>query len=321
MTFAWPWIALFLPVIFLAKFKPSSTLQAYSLEHPYLAELGHAPEHQSVSRVGKVLQASIWVLLIIALMRPQWVGEPIVNNERGRSLYLAVDISESMLERDMQWNGRAVERYQAVQAVVGEFIEQRDEDFIGLVVFGSFAAVQAPLTADTEAIKNILADLRPGMADGRTAIGDGLALAVKQLRESDTPDRVVILLSDGESNSGSVTPAQATQVAQQSDIKVYTIGFGGDGRQSIFGRLGFGGNGVDEQTLQNIASQTGGTYFRATSAQELSNVFNEIETLEPSDRDSATQRVVIEWYWCPLLLALALIVSQQILKRALRRAS
>ncbi|MDX1475831.1 MAG: VWA domain-containing protein, partial [Reinekea sp.] len=177
-------------------------------------------------------------------------------------------------------------------------------------VFGSFAEIQSPLTPDTLAIKELLADLRPGMAEGSTAIGDGLALAVKQLRESDSPDKVIILLSDGENNSGSVTPEQATQVAVQSGIKVYTIGFGSDGSNSIFGRLGFGGNGIDEATLKDIAEQTQGQYFRATSTSDLIDVFNLIEQLEPSEEFQDQQRVVTELYWLPLSMALLLLALQ-----------
>ncbi len=310
MNIAWPWLLALLPLYWLLPTAKKSSTDG-ALEHAFLMSLAHQiPQTPPSRRLSQWLPALIWLSLILACIRPQWIGDPIDNEANGRSLYLSVDLSESMLERDMTWNGRAIERYQAVQAVVGEFVESRKNDFIGLVVFGSFAEIQSPLTPDTLAIKELLADLRPGMAEGSTAIGDGLALAVKQLRESDSPDKVIILLSDGENNSGSVTPEQATQVAVQSGIKVYTIGFGSDGSNSIFGRLGFGGNGIDEATLKDIAEQTQGQYFRATSTSDLIDVFNLIEQLEPSEEFQDQQRVVTELYWLPLSMALLLLALQ-----------
>jgi len=308
MNFAWPWLALILPLFWLLP-RSRTSASAEALEHPYLMSLSQQqpPGRQRVTRAGWLLQVA-WVLLVVALIRPQWVGEPVSNVIAGRSIFLAVDLSGSMLEPDMTWNGRAIERYQAVQAVVGQFVEQRRQDFIGLVVFGSFADIQAPLTPDVQAVSAILRDLRPGMAGDSTAIGDGLALAVKQLRLSESPDKVIILLSDGENKTGDVTPEQATTIAQQSDIKVYTIGFGGDRPTSFLGMLRGGGNEIDEQTLKTIAEQTQGRYFRATSTQDLAQVFRTIDNLETSDRDDRDVRLVIEYYWLPLLASFGLIL-------------
>jgi Ca-activated chloride channel family protein len=271
---------------------------------------------QPASRAGLVMQVA-WILLVVALVRPQWIGAPVSNVIAGRSIFLAVDLSGSMLEPDMSWNGRAIERYQAVQAVVGQFVEQRQQDFIGLVVFGSFAEIQAPLTPDVQAVSAILRDLRPGMAGDSTAIGDGLALAVKQLRLSESPDKVIILLSDGENKTGDVTPEEAMTVAQQSDIKVYTIGFGGDRQNSFLARLTGTANDIDERTLKTIAEQTQGRYFRATSTQNLAQVFQTIDSLETSDRDDRDVRLVVEYYWLPLLLSFLLIMVATTLPRRL----
>ena len=310
MSFAWPWLFILLPLYWLLP-KRKHNANEGALEHPFLMSLSAVDEQNNPAPTfDRWLNSAIWVFLVLALVRPIWIGEPIFDEAQGRNLYLSVDLSESMLERDMTWNGRAIERYQAVQAVVGEFVEKRSNDFIGLVVFGSYADIQSPLTPDTQAIKELLADLRPGMAEGSTAIGDGLALAVKQLRDSDSPDKVIILLSDGENNSGNVTPEQATQVAAQSNIKVYTIGFGSDGRNSLLGRFGFGGSGIDEATLKDIAEKTDGQYFRAASTQELINVFDLIEQLEPSEEHEDALRVVTELYWLPLLLSLCLLGLQ-----------
>jgi Ca-activated chloride channel family protein len=310
MTFAWPWIFLLLPLYWLIPKSKNSNISG-ALDHPFLMNLaGEDNQPTMTSRIQLAVNIIIWVLLLTALARPQWIGPPVNNESKGRSLYFAVDLSESMLERDMDWNGRAIERYQAVQAVVGEFVTQRDQDFLGLVVFGSYAEIQSPLTPDTLAIKELLADLRPGMAEARTAIGDGLALSVKQLRESESQDKVIILLSDGENNSGSVSPEDATRVAQQSNIKVYTIGFGGNGRQSLFGSLGLNNSGIDEATLQDIAKETNGQYFRASSTRDLADVFKEIEKLEPSEEHSQDLRTIVELYWVTLLAAFMIQLGQ-----------
>ena len=313
MSLAWPWLLILLPLYWLLPRRKNNAAEG-ALEHSFLMSLSAVNDkNNQTTTIDKWLSLAIWILLVGALVRPLWIGAPIFDESNGRNLYLSVDLSESMLERDMTWNGRAIERYQAVQAVVGEFVENRKNDFIGLVVFGSYADIQSPLTPDTNAIKELLADLRPGMAEGSTAIGDGLALAVKQLRESNSPDKVIILLSDGENNSGNVTPEQATQVAAQSGIKVYTIGFGSDGRNSLLGRFGFGGSSIDEATLKDIAEKTDGEYFRAASTQDLIDVFKLIDQLEPSEEYEDQLRVVTELYWIPLSLSLLLLSLQTLL--------
>lgn len=323
MTFAWPWFALLLPLyVLITRYRRASTSLPGAVEHPYLFDLARPDLKQaSSSRVGSVLSLLIWSCLILALTRPQWIGEPVNVEQHGRALYLAVDLSESMLERDMLWNGQAISRYQAVQGVVSEFVAQRTGDFIGLVVFGSYADVQAPLTPDLGAVQELLSDLRPGMADSRTAIGDGLALAVKQLRASETEDRVIILLSDGENNSGEITPEQAAQVAVQSQIKVHTIGFGGQGSDSLFSQFGLPSSVIDEATLQAVAEQTDGRYFRAATTRELADVFQAIDQIEASATRNRDQRQVTELYWLalmPALLSLMALLLWPVMQRRAR---
>jgi len=307
MSFAWPWLALLAPLLWLLP-KKKNNPSSGALNHPYLMSLSQQTELSTGSKNrAALLLHLIWLFLVIALMRPQWIGEPIPNKHAGRSIFLSVDLSESMLKQDMQWNNRSIERYQAVQAVVGEFVEKRNKDFIGLVVFGSFAEIQSPLTPDTLAVRDIINDLRPGMAGGSTAIGDGLALAVKQLRESESEDKVIILLSDGENRTGDVTPEQATEIAIQSGIKVYTIGFAGTQRSSVFNLMG-GGSEVDERTLKEIADKTEGNYYRAKSTKDLKDVFDHISKLETTEREEREVRMIKEFYWLPLLLSLLLMI-------------
>lgn len=304
MSFAWPLLFAALPLFWLvSRFRKPATDNG--IEHPYLASLADQETSNSNTKKHSLWLHLAWLFLVLALARPQWLGDPVMPTQAGRSLYLSVDLSASMLEQDMSWNGRAIERYQAVQAVVGEFVSERKNDFIGLVVFGSFAEIQAPLTPDTQAIQAMLNDLRPGMAGDSTAIGDGLALAVKQLRDSDSPDKVIILLSDGENTTGSVTPDQAMEIALQSGIKVYTIGFGSNGqggRLSLFNTR----SRIDEGTLKEIAEQTDGQYFRAASTDDLINVFDTIDELETDNIEGDQRRQINELYSWPLLASFAL---------------
>ncbi len=312
MTFAWPWLLVLTPLYWLLPKRNVSASAA--LDHPYLMSLGQTTQtHGKKNSVRTILWLIAWMFIVIALMRPQWVSEPVANKLSGRSILLSVDLSTSMLEKDMRWNGRPIERYQAVQAIVGEFVNQRQGDFIGLVVFGSFADIQSPLTPDTQAVKDILEDLRPGMAGQSTAIGDGLALAVKQLRESDSPDKVIILLSDGENKTGNVTPEQATQAAQKSDIKVYTIGFGSSQMNGLGGLFSSMSSSIDETALKNIANQTNGQYFRASTTDDLFQVFNTIDKLEASDRDDRELRLITELYWAPLSVCFCIVLFNLLL--------
>lgn len=317
MNFAWPWFALLMPLLFLLP-APKTSGHDPALHHPYLMALGQ-PQPSSLAKGRSAPWSShlIWIFLVFALMRPQWIGEPVQNTLAGRSLFLSVDLSESMLEQDMSWNGRPIERYKAVQAVVGEFVDKRNHDFIGLVVFGSFADIQSPLTPDTHAIRSLLNDLQPGMAGGSTAIGDGIALAVKHLRESDSPDKVIILLSDGENRSGSVSPEQATTLAVQNGITIHTIAFGSDASTNLFGFMRVPSAQVDEKTLREIAEKTNGQSFRAVSTDDLKRVFDLIDSLEPSERNDKDIRLVKEWYAIPLGLSFCLLIMT-LLPKSLR---
>ncbi|TCS40648.1 VWA domain-containing protein [Reinekea marinisedimentorum] len=317
MSFAWPWFLAALPLLWLIPRSRSSASQG-ALNHPYLATLANQQQTTPGKRKLPLLWLLSWLFLVLALMRPQWIGEPITNTQAGRSIFLSVDLSESMLTEDMRWNGQSTYRYKAVQEVVGEFVEQRKGDFLGLVVFGSFAAVQAPLTPDTGAVQALLFDLIPGMAGKSTAIGDGLAQSVKQLRTSKSKDKIIILLSDGENNAGSVSPSDAITAAQKSDIRVYTIGFGGDASASSSFFNFMRSSGIDEATLKSIADQTGGQYFRATSAGELKQVFELIDQLETDDKDIDNFRQINELYWLPLTASLLLLGFAQVNRSTLR---
>lgn len=311
MTLAWPWALLALPAPWLVwRFWPAP-LAADRLEHPWLADwVQVSPGSRSRPARSGFWLWLVWGLLVVALARPQSIGPPLIPAQTGRDLMLVVDLSLSMSETDMDWQGQRISRIQAVQAVVGDFVRQRRGDALALVVFGDFAAVQAPLTPDVEAVAGLLATLRPGMAGNSTAIGDGLGLAVQRLRQADSEDAAIILLSDGENTAGELSPDQGAEAARASGIAIHAIGFGGDSQLGVFG---LGGSGVDEASLERLARHTGGHYFRARSTAELAAVYRRLDELEPSPGRGLRDRLTREWFWLPAAAALALLVTGQAL--------
>ena len=238
----------------------------------------------------------IWVSLIVALARPQWTGDPITLPTTGRDLMLAVDISGSMATEDMMINGEYVDRLTAVKLVVSDFVSRRIGDRVGLILFGTNAYLQAPLTFDLKTLDRFLLEAPVGIAGGKTAIGDAIGLAVKRLRQRPQQDKVIILLTDGANNVGEVEPRKASELAANDKIKIYTIGVGADEMRlpSIFGAFG---NRVtnpsadlDERTLTEIAETTSGAYFRAKDPVKLAEIYNLIDELEPADQEAEVFR-------------------------------
>ena len=232
-----------------------------------------------------MLRVCALALLIVALARPQDVEEQSRTNAEGIDIMLAMDISSSMLARDF-----SPDRLTAAKEVAGEFIADRYGDRIGLAVFAGETYTQSPLTTDKGTLQTLLARLQSGIIEDGTAIGNGLATAINRLRESDAKSKVIILLTDGVNNRGEIAPLMAAGIAADMGIKVYTIGVGTRGKApypavDMFGNMTFQMMDVeiDEQTLQEIASQTGGRYFRATDRQKLKEIYDEINTLEKSE--------------------------------------
>jgi hypothetical protein len=206
-------------------------------------------------------------------------------------LLLAVDISGSMGTEDMTLGGSAVTRLAAVKHVVGDFVERRRGDRLGLILFGSQAYLQAPLTFDRITVNALLTETPLGIAGGKTAIGDAIGLAVKRLLNRPAENRVLILLTDGVNNVGEVSPLQAAQLAAQEGITIYTIGFGADQMEVkglLFDRTVNPSAELDTQTLTDIAALTGGVYQRARSTEELAGIYEALDRLEPIEVDQET---------------------------------
>ena len=269
-----------------------------------------------------VLRCAAFVLLVVALARPQDVDEQRRSSAEGIDIMLAVDVSGSMLARDFK-----PDRITAAKEVAGHFIADRYGDRLGLVVFAGEAFTQSPLTTDQSTLQTMLSRIRSGIIEDGTAIGNGLATAINRLRESDAKSKVIILLTDGVNNRGEIAPLMAADIAADMGIKVYTIGVGTRGKApypvvDMFGNMSFQPMDVeiDEKTLEGIAERTGGRYFRATDNDKLQSIYDEINQLEKSKVEVTDYTVYHERFLALLLAALGVLLlefvfSNIILKR------
>ena len=324
LEFAWPWLLLCLPLPWIVRrlLPASRNHHDQALHVPFLDDF--TPLQQSRGGLYKsrwlLLIASLaWCCLIIAAARPQWTGEAVDIPLTGRELMLAVDLSGSMAIEDFEINGQQVNRLQAVKQVAGDFIQQRQGDRIGLILFGDQAYLQTPLTFDTRTVNSMLQEALIGIAGRATAIGDSIGLAIKRLNNQSAQSRVLILLTDGENTAGEVSPLKAAELAASQNLKIYTIGVGAASREvgGLFFSRNIRNNEIDEKTLTEIAHLTGGRYFRAHNAQELNQIYALIDQLEPIEQQSQSFRPVKSLYIWPLALALlisALIMTQRLLQ-------
>ncbi len=261
------------------------------------------------------------VLMIAALARPQWGTEKTTIDATGINMVLAVDLSESMAALDFKQQGQMVNRLEAVKSVVKDFIARRAGDRIGLVVFGSQAYTQVPLTRDYGTIRQMLDRLQIGAAGRSTAIGDAIGIALKRLEDIESRSNVIILLTDGRSNSGEFEPLTTAAIARQKGVKIYTIGVGGQGRapfavnDAIFGqRLVYRRVDMDAKTLQAIADQTDGLFFQADDLVGLKKIYETIDAMEKSDVEVDTFAEYRELYVYLLIPAFAILGLWVILK-------
>ena len=222
---------------------------------------------------------------------------------------LAVDLSGSMTEQDMAYQGQYVDRLTMVKAVLSDFIEQRQGDRLGLILFGDTAFLQTPLTRDVKTVSQMLSEAQIGLVGRATAIGDALGLSVKRFASKDESNRIVVLLTDGQNTAGNLDPEEALLLAREEGIKVYTIGVGSDNPRgfSLFNMGGMSGGSLDETLLKRIAEQTGGLYFRAKDVAGLQQIYQELDKLEPISADEQTFRPQSALFYFPLLIALTLI--------------
>jgi Ca-activated chloride channel family protein len=317
LAFDYPWAALAAPLpTLIYLWWPRAQQREAALRIPFYQEFADATEAPSraLRRRGRLLGLGLlWLLLVAAACGPRWLGEPVALPSSGRDLLLAVDISGSMQIEDMQIGDELVARVVAVKAVVADFIRQREGDRIGLILFGTQAYLQAPLTFDLATVGRFLEEAQLGFAGPETAIGDAIGLAVKRLRERPGQRHVLILLTDGANTAGKVNPLAAAKLAAENGVVIYTVGVGADELvlPGLFGSS-FGQRRVnpsadlDEDTMQAIATTTGGRYFRARDPRELAGIYHLLDELEPVADQNQTYRPQQALFFWPLGGALLL---------------
>lgn len=309
-----PWILLLWPLPWLVqRFMAVNKAQASSaLKVPFLdALLQHGLLTSSIffKHQNFLWSFMIWSLLLFALAGPRWVGQPQSLLREGYNIMMVLDVSGSMEFNDMQVQGRAVTRLSVVKEAAKRFVEARAGDRIGLILFGSKAYLQTPLTFDRHNVLMRLSDASVGLAGNTTSIGDALGVAVKRLQHVPSQGRVIVLLTDGVNNSGVLAPLKAAQLARDASIKVYTIGLGAEHQIQSFGGFLMQSNpaaDLDEKTLKDVANLTHGQYFRATSAHSLQKIYAKINQLERSKQKEALVRPQKDYYPWPLAAAMVL---------------
>ena len=322
-----PWLLLFMLMLPYMAFKGKKKQQA-TINYSTIGTLQSIRTAQVdfLSALPLILRIFSVMLLILALARPQEGHKSQEILSVGVDIMLALDTSGSMQALDFIKNEKRDTRLAMVKDVVSKFIENRPNDRIGMVVFGSEAYTQCPLTLDQGILQSFLSKLDIGMAGDSTAIGSAVGIAVKRLKDLESDSKVIILLTDARNNAGSLPPVQAAQTAKAFGIKIHTIGVGTHGKapflvNSIFGqRYVYQEVDIDENTLKEISKLTGGQYFRATDLESLKSIYKQIDQMEKSEvkvLDHSEYTELFHYFLIPgiLLLLTEIILSNSILRR------
>ncbi len=343
MTLAAPWFLILLPavVLFAAPFGLKLPFMRAKEAEKSLAFLSPVSfvdlrflAHRSSWRVRAgektlaILRIVAWILLVIALARPQRVQQFDESDMSGRDIMLTLDISGSMQALDFELEGQPRDRLTVLKFMTRDFIDERKGDRMGLVVFGDKVFVQCPLTTDGEAVNRFVEALEIGMAGSGTAIGDALAVSLKRIKNIPENSKVILLVTDGKSNAGSVQPVEAAELAKKMGVKVHVLGIGANGTapfptKDMFGitRLVPRTVDYDEPTLSAIAKTTGGKYFNARNSDQLQEIYSEIDSLEKRVTKGFQTSRVEELFPVPLIAgAFALLIAELLALTTLRRA-
>lgn len=321
MRFAYPWVLLFLLLLLpLAWILLARRQQRPGFGYATVGILRSAFASQNLwLNLPTFLRLGLLSCLIIAAARPQLMDVNTKRNVEGLDIVLVLDTSNSMLAMDFKLDDKRQNRLEVVKHVVEQFIQKRVDDRIGLVVFGSQAFTQAPLTLDHRVLLEFLKPISIGMAGPETAIGDALATAVKRLKDVDAKSKIIILLTDGASTAGSVEPKSAVEAARTLGIKVYAIGVGSNGPVP-FPTQGFFGVEyqqrifkMDTELMQFIADSTGGKFFLASDTATLEKVYATIDQLEKTKKEFDDPRPREEFAWAFILAALVFFAVEQAL--------
>ncbi len=296
--FIWPIVLLLLPLPLLLRqvLKASSFASlgaAGALKVPFFERIQqlNASPARSERLIPPILWVIAWFCFVVAAARPVWLGEPVTLNKDARNIMLTLDVSGSMEESDFDMKGRPLTRLEMVKRLAKDFINERKGDNLGLVIFADEAYTYAPLSPDTKTLSGLMNEINLGIAGTQTAMGDALAMAVQAVASVPENARIVILMSDGFANAGVIQMQEALELAKNANVKVYTIGIGSDKKtvQDFLGFIQMSGNlDLDEETLNQIAKQTGGQYFRAKSTEDLAEIYRLIDQLETSEAEDIT---------------------------------
>ncbi|MCB1494641.1 MAG: VWA domain-containing protein [Bauldia sp.] len=306
ISLGFPWALLLLPLPLLVwRFAPPHREQVPALRFPFFRHIVTAAGTEaragavvlSRTRLQMIAAIACWCLAVLALAQPERVGEPVEITRAARDIVLAIDISGSMDKRDFETpDGERKQRLAVVRDVVRTFIEGRQGERMALIVFGSKAYVQAPLTEDLDTILELLDRTEVGMAGPHTALGDAIGLSIRTFEASDVEQRLLILLSDGGDTASRMSPVNAAEIAAGEDVEIYTIGVGDPDAT--------GEDRVDVATLRDIAARTGGEYFFADDEAGLNTVYERIDELAPREVETLSFRPRQSLAYIPLAVAL-----------------
>ncbi|RVJ10920.1 vWA domain-containing protein [Sinorhizobium medicae] len=306
-----PWLLLLLPApLFVWWLLPPYREQTPAVRIPFFEDItraaGIGPTEGSVVPRANLLQKIIapicWLLVLTALARPQFVEPPIEKTEPQSDLMLALDLSQSMDTRDFSDpQGNLQARVDAVKTVVADFVDRRPYDRLGLVAFGDAPYPLVPFTMDHATVRSMLTGALPGMAGPKTALGDALGLSIKLFQQSQAPDKVLVVLTDGNDTASKMPPDKAAEIASQNHIRIHTVGIGNPDAQ--------GEEKLDTETLQKIATATGGRYFFGQDQQALAEIYTLLDSITPANQKTLSWRPRIELFHYPLGAAVLLVLG------------
>lgn len=307
----YPWLLALLPLPMLVwwllppyREESASVRLAFFAEVAQAAGITPAPGAliPQTNLLQKVFAPVSWALVVLALARPQFVDPPIQKVLPARDLLLALDLSQSMDTRDFRNPaGNLIPRVEAVRSVVDDFVQRRSGDRIGLIVFGDAPYPQVPFTLDHATVRAMIAEMVPGMAGPRTALGDSIGLAIRMFERSNAPEKVLVLLTDGNDTASRMPPDRAADIAKDHRIKIHTIAIG-DPRAT-------GEDKVDVVTLQKIAATTGGRYFFGQDQSQLEQIYATLDRITPANQKILSWRPVRELFYYPLGAGLVLLFA------------
>jgi Ca-activated chloride channel family protein len=299
---------LLLPLPWLVtRFWPGYRERLRTVRVPFLERLARltgqatdtTPQAAVSSRGQQLLSWLVWILILTALARPQWLEEPLTRTLPARDLLLAVDLSGSMDTEDFtDSDGNRVDRLMAVKEVLQRFLGRREDDRIGLIVFGSAAFVQVPFTADHRVVQQMLDETTVRMAGPKTMLGDAIGLAINLFERSEVPERLLILLTDGNDTGSQVPPVRAAEIARDREVVIHTIGVGDP--------TSAGEEALDEVVLKAVARTTGGRYFHAADRDELESIYATLDRLAPRKVETLSHQPRRDLFHWPLAAALLL---------------